>query len=149
MSLVSIRSFRDTEISTIVELWRAAGLTPPPRDPERDIRTARGSGDVFVAEYQERLVATIMVGREEEHGWLYYLAVEPAVQHKGLGRAMVRHVEKWLRARGIAKVMLMIRNNNRGVREFYRRLGYVTEPKQIMSRTLVPARATAPSEAAG
>ena len=35
---------------------------------------------------------------EEERGWLYYLAVEPGVQRKGLGRAMVRYAEKWLRA---------------------------------------------------
>lgn len=145
MSLISIRPYRDAEVSAILDLWRAAGLVPPPRDPDRDIRTARdgGGGDVFVAEYQERLVATIMVGREEDRGWLYYLAVEPAVQRKGLGRAMVRHAEKWLRARGSAKVMLMIRNNNRGVREFYSRLGYVAEPKQIMSRALVPAGAGA------
>ena len=152
MSLVSIRSFRDPEVTAILELWRAAGLVPPPRDPDRDIRTARGTGDVFVAEYQERLVATIMVGREEDRGWLYYLAVEPTVQRKGLGRAMVRHAETWLRAQGIAKVMLMIRNNNRGVREFYSRLGYVAEPKQIMSRALTPARAGAagtPSRATG
>ena len=154
MSLVSIRPYRDTEVTAILALWRAAGLVPPPRDPDRDIRLARrdGAGDVFVAEYQERLVATIMVGREEDRGWLYYLAVEPTVQRKGLGRDMVRHAETWLRAQGIAKVMLMIRNNNRGVREFYSRLGYVAEPKQIMSRALTPARAGAagtPSRATG
>ena len=138
MSLVSIRPYRDDETAKIVALWRAAGLVPPPRDPDRDIRTARsrGAGDVFVAEYGERLVATIMVGREEDRGWLYYLAVEPTVQRKGLGRAMVRYAETWLKARGVAKVLLMIRNNKGNVREFYRRLGYQAEPRQVMSRML-------------
>jgi hypothetical protein len=111
MSLVSIRPYNDTEVERILDLWRAAGLVPPPNDPPRDIRQARarGAGDVFVAEFKDRLVATIMVGREEAQGWLYYLAVEPTVQRKGLG--------------------------------FYRRLGYQAEPKRIMSRSLAPATA--------
>jgi ribosomal protein S18 acetylase RimI-like enzyme len=143
MSLVSIRPYNDTEVERILDLWRAAGLVPPPNDPPRDIRQARarGAGDVFVAEFKDRLVATIMVGREEAQGWLYYLAVEPTVQRKGLGRAMVRYAEKWLQARGVTKVLLMIRHNPGNVREFYRRLGYQAEPKRIMSRSLAPATA--------
>jgi ribosomal protein S18 acetylase RimI-like enzyme len=149
VSLVSIRPYRDNEIAAILELWRAAGLVAPPRDPDRDIRAARGrgNGEVFVAEYETRLVATIMVDREEDRGWLYYLAVEPTVQRKGLGRAMVRHAEKWLSARGITKVMLMIRDNNRSVRQFYTRLGYQSEPRHYMSRALTPAAAPAPQRA--
>lgn len=141
MSLVSIRPYHDGEVAGILDLWKAAGLVAPPTDPSRDIRQARtrGAGEVFVAEFEQRLVATIMVGRDQEQGWLYYLAVEPALQRKGLGRAMVRHAEKWLRARGVAKVLLMIRNNKGNVREFYRRLGYESEPKQIMSRLIASA----------
>jgi hypothetical protein len=102
----------------------------------------RGRGEVFVAEYEGRLVATIMVGREEDRGWLYYLAVEPALQRKGLGRAMVRHAEKWFQARGTKRVLLMVRENNRRVRGFYDRLGYQPEPRHIMARTLVPPAET-------
>jgi ribosomal protein S18 acetylase RimI-like enzyme len=147
VSLISIRPYQDQEVPAILELWRAAGLTLPVQQPDRDIRAARtrGRGEVFVAEYQARLIATIMVGREEDRGWLYYLAVEPTVQRKGLGRAMVRHAEKWLRARGIAKAMLMVRENNRRVRGFYERLGYLSEPRHIMSRSLV-APAAAPEQ---
>jgi len=152
MSLVSIRSYNDADVERILDLWRAAGLVPPPNDPPRDIHQARtrGAGDVFVAEFNDRLVATVMVGREEAQGWLYYLAVEPTVQRKGLGRAMVRYAEKWLQARGVTKVLLMIRNNPGNVREFYRRLGYQAEPKRIMSRTLTPTagKPSAPAQQA-
>jgi ribosomal protein S18 acetylase RimI-like enzyme len=146
MSLVSIRPFHDADVDGILGVWRAAGLIAPPNDPARDIRQARtrGAGDVFVAEFNGGLVATVMVGREDAQGWLYYLAVAPSVQRKGLGRAMVRYAEKWLQARGVAKVLLMIRDNPHNVREFYRRLGYQSEPKRIMSRTL-PSMAGKPS----
>ena len=152
VSLISIRPYQDPEVAAILELWRAAGLTLPVQQPERDIRAARtrGRGEVFVAEYESRLIATIMVGREEDRGWLYYLAVEPSVQRKGLGRAMVRHAEKWLRSRGCAKVMLMVRENNRRVRGFYERLGYQPEPRHIMSRGLgAPVEAPQQQIAAG
>lgn len=140
MSLVSVRPFQLDEVTAILELWKAAGLVAPVNQPDRDIRSARtdGAGDVFVAEWQDRLVATIMVSREEDHGWLYYLAVDPSVQRKGLGRAMVRHAEKWLRGRGVTKIMLMVRTNNRNVRGFYDKLGYKPEPKNIMARTFEP-----------
>jgi ribosomal protein S18 acetylase RimI-like enzyme len=140
VSLVSIRPYLSDEVTAILELWKAAGLVAPANQPDRDIRAARtdGAGEVFVAAWTERLVATIMVGREEDRGWLYYLAVDPQLQRKGLGRAMVRHAEKWLRARGCTKVMLMVRTNNRNVRGFYDKLGYKTEPRNIMARDLEP-----------
>jgi ribosomal protein S18 acetylase RimI-like enzyme len=148
VTLIAIRPYEDTEVTAILELWSAAGLILPVQQPDRDIRNARtrGRGEVFVAEYQSRLIATIMVGREEDRGWLYYLAVEPSVQRKGIGRAMVRHAEKWLRARGIPRVMLMVRENNRRVRGFYERLGYQPEPRHIMSRSLVAAGETPPQQ---
>jgi ribosomal protein S18 acetylase RimI-like enzyme len=138
VSRIAIRAYTEADVLGIIELWRAAGLIVPHNDPDRDIRFARtsGHGDVFVAEYEGRLVATIMVGHEGHRGWLYYLAVDPTVQRKGLGRAMVRYAEKWLGARGVPKVMLMIRETNLGVRGFYDRLGYGSEPRLVMSRWL-------------
>ena len=81
VTLIAIRPYQDTEVTAILELWSAAGLILPVQQPDRDIRNARtrGRGEVFVAEYQSRLIATIMVGREADQGWLYYLAVEPSV----------------------------------------------------------------------
>ncbi len=59
---------------------------------------------------------------------------------------MVRHAEKWLRARGIKKALLMVRENNRRVRGFYERLGYLPEPRHIMSRALVPPAEAPPQQ---
>lgn len=138
MSKLTIRPYRDADIPAILDLWRAAGLIVPVEEPDRDIRSARASGlgDVFVADFAGPLLATIMVGHETHRGWLYYLAVDPACQRRGLGRAMVRYAEKWLHARGVPKVMLMIREDNLAVRGFYDRLGYRDEPRRMMSRVL-------------
>ena len=42
----------------------------------------------------------------------------------GLGRAMMDTAERWLAARGIWKVQLLIREDNAAVKQFYEHLGY-------------------------
>lgn len=57
---------------------------------------------------------------------LYWLAVAPAAQGRGVGRALVRAVEAKLRARGGR--LLIVETSSRagyaGTREFYARAGY-------------------------
>ncbi len=65
-----------------------------------------------------------MAGHDGHRGWLYYLAVDPLMQHKGLGRETVRAAEEWLKARGVWAINLMIRNDNIAARGFYEALGY-------------------------
>ena len=50
-----------------------------------------------------------MVGHDGHRGMFYYLAVDPARQRRGLGRAAVRAAEAWLAARGVWKVNLLVR----------------------------------------
>jgi ribosomal protein S18 acetylase RimI-like enzyme len=84
-----------------------------------------------------KLIATVMTGSDGHRGWMYYLAVDPALRHKGFARAMVRQAENWLAALGICKIELMIRDDNEAVRSFYEKIGYAVEPRVVMSRWLV------------
>ena len=63
---------------------------------------------------------------------LYWLAVDPAVQGKGVGRSIVRDVERQLRDRGAR--MLLVETSSRPdyskTRAFYARCGY-TEAARI------------------
>ncbi|HEX7978199.1 MAG TPA: GNAT family N-acetyltransferase [Gemmatimonadaceae bacterium] len=63
---------------------------------------------------------------------LYWLAVDPAVQGKGVGRSIVRDVERQLRERGAR--MLLVETSSRPdyskTRAFYARCGY-TEAARI------------------
>ena len=63
---------------------------------------------------------------------LYWLAVDPSVQGKGVGRTIVRDVERQLRARGAR--MLLVETSSRPdyskTRAFYARCGY-TEAARI------------------
>ena len=139
MSDFSIGPITDADIDAVVALWLDCDLTKPWNDPRADIAQARrsGSADILVARDDAgRVLATVMVGDDGHRGWLYYVAVTPKLQGSGLGRRMIAAGEDWMRARGIQKSQLIIRATNTKVRGFYETLGYVEQPRVMMSRWL-------------
>ena len=154
------RPFRDGDEDEVVSLWKVCGLVRPWNNPRRDIESARGAetSEIFVAVTggdKERIVGSIMAGYDGHRGWVYYVAAAPEHRSRGLGGQLMRHAESWLEALGAPKVMLMIREENEGVRRFYEGLGYEVEKRTVMSRRIVMGRwtgggATAPgSEESG
>lgn len=139
MTTLEIRSARYRDTEEIVTLWRAAGLTVPHNDPYEDIRFCResGHGDVLVGLLDGVIVASVLVGHDGHRGWIYYVAVHPDHQGAGHGQTIVDAAEAWMTARGVPKAQLMIRETNTDVRAFYDRLGYVEEPRLIMSKRFV------------
>jgi ribosomal protein S18 acetylase RimI-like enzyme len=138
----AIRPYRPDDRGAVLALWRAAGLDRPPNQPEVDLANiTRGDrATLFVGEIgvgpDTRLAATIVAAEDGHRGWIYYVAVDPALQGRGLGTAMVRHAEDHLADRGVPKMLLLIRNRNAAVQRFYETLGYATEPCLTMGRWL-------------
>lgn len=135
---MDIRTFEERDRGAVIALWQACDLTRPWNDPDSDISfcLSRPESTVLVGEQAGKLVASVMTGHDGHRGWLYYLAVDPAAQKGGKGRAMVAAAEAWLQDRGVPKVMLMVRPENEKVRAFYDALGYTEEPRVIFSRRL-------------
>ena len=75
-----------------------------------------------------------MVGFDGHRGWLYYLAVDPALQGRGIGRSLVVAAEAWLAAQGAGKVQLMVRTGNAAATGFYAALGYTDQECVVLGR---------------
>jgi len=120
----------------VAALWRECGLTVPYNDPAADFRFALGreASDVLVAREDGRVVATAMIGHDGHRGWLYYVAVAPALQGKGIGAQIVAAGEEWLKERGVVKVQLLVRETNTRVVAFYEKLGFEVAPRVVMSK---------------
>jgi ribosomal protein S18 acetylase RimI-like enzyme len=136
---MKIRSAIPEDEADIVALWRDCGLTVPYNDPQGDFRFALGKpgSDVLVAE-DGAIIGSVMVGHDGHRGWIYYLAVAPARQRRGLGRALVTAAEQWLSQRGIVKLNLMVREHNHAVAAFYEKLGFEFTPRINMQKSLKP-----------
>ena len=127
-------------VAQIVALWDACRLTRPWNDPVADLRLAveGAASAVLVGRVGERLVATVMVGHDGHRGAVYYVAVASEAQRDGTGRAMMAAAEAWLKARGVPKLNLMVRRENRAVAGFYAALGYAEEDVVVLSKRLAP-----------
>jgi len=135
---VSFTSARDGDVDEVIALWEKCGLTRPQNDPAKDIAFARAgpASDVLVARLGGRIVASVMVGHDGHRGTVYYVSADPDVQGRGLGRQVMAAAEDWLRARGVWKLNLVIRDDNKKVRGFYEAIGYETEPRILMARRI-------------
>ena len=130
-----------------VALWHACGLVVSYNDPGADFRfaVAGACSDVLLGrDASGRAVGSVMVGHDGHRGWLYYVAADPDLRGRGIGRSMVRAAEAWLGARGVVKVQLMVRPTNAQAVAFYARLGFEDTPRTIMARWLAPTPAGEP-----
>jgi ribosomal protein S18 acetylase RimI-like enzyme len=133
-----IRDATAVDEHQVIALWRACGLVAPHNDPVSDFRfaVAGPASTVLVARADDLIVASAMVGHDGHRGWLYYVACAPERRGEGLGSSIVAAGEAWLRARGVAKVQLMVREANAAVVPFYVQLGYEDMPRVLMSKWL-------------
>ena len=135
---MDIRPASPADRDPVIALWTAAGLTRPWNDPARDFDRALAgpSSAVLVGVADGVLVATAMVGHDGHRGWVYYVAVREDARGRGLGTAIMRVAEAWLRDRAIPKVQLMVREDNAAAVGFYEALGYEPAAVRVLGRRL-------------
>ncbi len=137
-----VRAYAASDFSALVKLWSDCGLLRPWNDPHTDIERSldNPSSEILVADHPrgEGIGASVMLGSDGHRGWLYYVAVAPELRRRGYGQEIVRAAERWLADRGVAKVMLMLRPDNKGVIEFYRAADYEIEERVLMAHWLQP-----------
>lgn len=141
-----IRSATDRDEARVVSLWQICNLTTSYNDPIQDFRfaKAKANSDVLVGTNAKGLIiGSVMVGHDGHRGWVYYVATDPGYRKRGIGRKMIEAAEQWLSNHGIVKIMLLVRETNTQVVDFYKRLGFESAPRVVMQKWLPTAK---PSE---
>jgi ribosomal protein S18 acetylase RimI-like enzyme len=135
---MEIRALDVSHRSGAVALWERTDLVRPWNPPDGDFdRAVTGESSVVLGGFVgDDLCATAMVGHDGHRGWVYYLAVEPALQSSGVGRRMMAAAESWVAAAGIPKIQLMVRATNATTTGFYESIGYRAEDTVVLSRRL-------------
>jgi len=133
---MTIRRYRPDDLEAIVELWESVGFNVPPNDPQRDVPflARHANAALFVDDENGLIVGTVMGGHDGHRGWIYRLAVRPDRRGEGRGRALMAEIERWIAARGLVKVELMIRGAPPALIAFYEHLGYETSDRTVMAR---------------
>jgi hypothetical protein len=135
---LAIDDLAERDVGAVVTLWINCDLVRPWNDARGDIARALANPNstVLAARLDGMIVGAVMVGHDGHRGWIYYLAVDPTMRGRGYGRLIVAAAERWLTARDIPKVMLMVRPENTEVRAFYEAAGYFDQPRAVFAKWL-------------
>ena len=79
-----------------------------------------------------------MGGYDGHRGSVYYLSVDPKYQNKGVGKILMKEIEKRLVAVGCPKINIFIRNSNIEVKEFYQSIKYDEQDSLVYGKRLIP-----------
>ncbi len=126
------------DAEAVIALWHTCGLTRPWNDPAADFALAIGgaASTVLVLRHAHAVMGSAMVGFDGHRGWVYYLAVAPALRGQGAGRALMAAAEAWLRDQDAPKVQLMVREENAAALGFYEALGLERQPVVVLGKFL-------------
>ncbi len=121
-----IREYKPDDLNQLIALWKICNLISPLNNPLRDIeRKLQVDPDLFlVGEANSMIISSVMGGYEGHRGWVNYLAVHPDHRRKGYGFQIMSHVEHLLKDKGCPKINLQVRNNNKDVLAFYKKIGF-------------------------
>jgi ribosomal protein S18 acetylase RimI-like enzyme len=136
---VVIRTFGEADSVAVAKLWATVFPDDPPHNAPAIVipkKLAVQPELFFLAEDDGRIAGTVMAGYDGHRGWLYTVAVDPALRRRGIGTALVRHAEQALQALGCLKINLQVRASNAAVVAFYRTLGYDVEERISMGKRL-------------
>jgi len=92
---------------------------------------------LIAAEGGERLGFLLLLDRLPEdvslapQAYIAYMAVEPAQQRRGIGRALLNAAEEVARQRGLPAIAMMVTEGNVPALELYTSSGYRTERRVL------------------
>jgi ribosomal protein S18 acetylase RimI-like enzyme len=113
------------------------------RTDEMRLTAMMAKGSILLAEDSNgRLLASVYMERRGARGYLGMLAVDPARQHRGLGRRLMEAAEDRFREQGCEGVDITVLSLRPELLPIYRRFGYVEtgteefKPSQPLRRGL-------------
>ena len=126
---IQIREFQfPADYEAVHNLWAhiEKGVRIGRSDSLREIeKKIQRDPDLFlVAEYQSRIVGTIIGGFDGRRGIIYHLAVANDARGQGIGSLLLNQVEDRLRSKGCLKSYLMVTPDNEEAMHYYEQRGW-------------------------
>ncbi len=139
MSAPKFRKFKKTDTDEVIALWKTCKLIVPWNDPLKDIKRKLYIKDnlFIIGEINNKIIATAMGGYDGHRGYIYYLAVLPKLQKKGIGSSILSIIEKKLYKLGCPKINLFVRSANIKVKAFYKTNNYDLQDSLIYGKRLI------------
>ena len=134
-----LRDGTEPDAASLVELINEAYLVEASfvtgtRTNEAEIRDKLAFGRIIVAERDDRIVGCAYLEIAPPTSYWGLFAVHPSQQGTGLGRRLVRRVEREAQRAGARETTILVVNLRRKLRAWYRRLGYTEAGERPFSQ---------------
>jgi len=124
VTVVRVESPKDIDLAALSRLFESVSMRARPAD--RMSATIAGSTDVYAAYDGKTLVGFgRMVSDSAFYGSIWDMAVEPSMQHHGIGAKILDELLRCAHAKGLVILGLFTASHNR---EFYERYGFEFHP---------------------
>jgi ribosomal protein S18 acetylase RimI-like enzyme len=124
---VTIRQCRPEETRTVLELWaqaRSEHATTADRLADVERLTGDSPAALLVAERDDQIVGALIAGWDGWRGNMYRLTVREGHRRQGIGIALTRAGEEYLRSRGVRRVTALVAFEDDGAGGFWESAGY-------------------------
>ncbi len=126
---IEIRNYRHGDYSTIIDLWKAAGLPYKPygRDSRESIEKemGRACGNFLFAINSGKAIGLVLATFDGRKGWINRLSVLPQYRNKGVAWQLVVAAEQWFEQNGIHIYACLIEDYNNTSFEVFKKMGYI------------------------
>jgi ribosomal protein S18 acetylase RimI-like enzyme len=132
---LTIRPVRDEELAALLEMWQAAGVTPPSVSDSIEglSRLMREPAALLlIATINNKIVGSVIGGWDGWRGNIYRLAVRPEYRRRGIARELVKGITKALFDKGAEKLSALVEHEHSWAMSFWdslRDLGYERDPR--------------------
>ncbi len=128
-SPVALREFLfPDDYDAVMRFWEdmekgiRVGASDAPAEIQKKIQR---DPDLFlIAEFDHKIVGTVIGGFDGRRGMIYHLAVAASSRGHGIGARLMNEVEARLRAKGCLKSYLLVLGDNVEATVFYEHLGW-------------------------
>jgi ribosomal protein S18 acetylase RimI-like enzyme len=130
-----IRRVGEKELTAVLLMWQAAGVTPPSVSDSIEglARLIREPAALLlVATIDDQIVGSVIGGWDGWRGNIYRLAVTTEHRRKGIARRLVAQVSRELFAKGATRLSALVEHEHQWAMEFWdslRPLGFERDPK--------------------
>lgn len=128
LNLVNIRKMTTNDYSSVYSLWeKTPGMNLRKADDNftEISRLIKFNPDFcYVAEFDQKVIGTIMGATDGRRGKIYHLAVDEEFRGIKLARKLVSLVSTKLKAIGIRKISICVMKDNELGKNFWEHFGY-------------------------
>jgi ribosomal protein S18 acetylase RimI-like enzyme len=134
-SEITIRPAQVGELAAVLDMWRAAGVTPPSASDSIEGLTRlirEPAALLLVATIDDNIVGSVIGGWDGWRGNIYRLAVTPEYRRRRLARRLVTEISTALFVKGATRLSALVEHEHQWAMDFWGSLsdlGYERDPK--------------------